>query len=605
MILNYLYNYLYNYMYNILLFLENKKLIIYPIFFIYYFINYYLILIPQLFKDSENNVLFTLSNNVLSSAIWIGLIIFIDILLLGYIITRLIFLYRVPYDTISNKQKLLFLIPVIIISYLTIFFNILVSSKYLIKLSNSNILKYIFNIFTGIFFIIYILLFLFNINEPINIEFLITLLLIVIITYENILLSVTEIYKTISYLLNDDFSLITVNCLNNPNEKFNNFDSKSYSSNIQIKYISDKYGSTYLKTMGNIPVSFFNKNINEYQDLILSDFYYLGSYYSYLGNSPLNGTPNLEALKIILTEYKCRIIHLDIYSDKKDEYDPKANPIIKCENMSLNALPLNFEKTMNLINKYIWLNDDPNNLSYPFFLYLNFNFNPNNEAIYMKIYSILLKVFSKYLVDKKYSFSGRNGTFPISMAKMKECLGKIIIITNIYPTKTALDEIINISSNSLSNNFNIKLYKETYVKFDKIGISEDNDKTNLLNNSKTNMSFYYSLPSKSNKNNSDAKAGLFNPSFQDIAQYGIQGTLMYVFVPDDNFHKWVLFFKTKNNMNPVLKEEILRYVIKEVNEIKEQNPVTGLQPSQKYCLIPGLLSTEKSNISDRVVNNSC
>ena len=594
-----------NYLYNTLLFLENKKLIIYPIFFIYYFITYYLILIPQLFKDSENNVLFALSNTVLNSGIWIGLMIFIDILLLGYIIIRLIFLYRIPYNTISNKQKLLFLLPVIIICNLTIFFNILIFSQYLIKLSNSNILKYIFNIITGIFFIIYILLFLLNINENINIEFLITLLLIVIITYENILLSVTEIYKTYSYLQNDDFSLITVNCLNNPNEKFNNSDNISYSSNLQIKDISDRYGSTYLKTIGNIPVSFFNKNINDYQDLILSDFYYLGSYYSYLGNSPLNGTPNLEALKIALVEYKCRIIHLDIYSDKTDEYDPQANPIIKCATMSPSGIPLNFEETINLINKYIWLNNDPNNLSYPFFLYLNFYFNPNNEAIYLKIYSILLKVFSKYLVDKKYSFSGRNGTFPISMAKMKDCLGKIIIITNIYPTKTALDEIINVSSNSLSNNFNMQLYKESYIKYDKIGISEDNDKTTLLNNSKTNMSFYYSLPNESYKNSNQSKAGLYNPSFQDVAQYGIQGTLMYIFVPDDNLQKWILFFKTKNDMNPVLKEESLRYIIEEIYEIKKQNPVSGLQPSQKYCLIPGLLSTEKSNISDQPSNSSC
>jgi hypothetical protein len=597
--------YLYNILYSTLLFLEKKKLIIYPIFLIYYFINYYLILIPQLFKDSENNALFNLSNIILSSGIGITIMIIIDILLLGYIITKLIFLYKQPYNTITNKQKLFFLIPVIIICNITIFFNVLIFSPYLIKLSNSLILKYLFNIFTGIFFVIFISLFLLNINEVVNIEFLITLLLIIIITYENILLSVTEIYKTYSYLQHDDFSLITVNCLNNPNENFDSSNKISYSSNPQIKDISNRYGATYLKTMGNIPVSFFNKTINDYQDLILSDFYYPGSYYSYLGNSPLSGTPNLEALEIVLKEYNCRIIHLDVYSDKTDEYDPKANPIIKCANMSANATPLNFEETMNLINKYIWLNNDPNNLSYPFFLYLNFNFNPNNEAIYLKIYSILLKVFSKYLVDKKYSFSGRNGTFPISMAKIKECLGKIIIITNIYPTKTALDEIINISSNNLSNNFNIKLYKESYVKYDQIGISEDNDKTTLLNNSKTNMTFYYSLPNESYKNNSNSKAGLYNPSFQDIAQYGLQGTLMYMFVPDDNLQKWILFFKSKNNMNPVLKEESLRYNINDVYEIKQQNPVTGLQPSQNYCLIPGLLSTEKSNVSDKPVNNSC
>ena len=35
-----------------------------------------------------------------------------------------------------------------------------------------------------------------------------------------------------------------------------------------------------VKTIGNIPIAFLNENINDYQDLILSDFYYPASYYS-------------------------------------------------------------------------------------------------------------------------------------------------------------------------------------------------------------------------------------------------------------------------------------------------------------------------------------
>ena len=66
-----------------------------------------------------------------------------------------------------------------------------------------------------------------------------------------------------------------------------------------------------------------------------------------------------------------------------------------------------------------------------------------------------------------------------------------------------------------------------------------------------------------------------------------------------------MFFKNKNNMNPVLKDESLRLVKQKTKEIKQQNPVLGFQKPQKYCLIPGLMETNKSNISGNPTNNSC
>jgi hypothetical protein len=221
------------------------------------------------------------------------------------------------------------------------------------------------------------------------------------------------------------------------------------------------------------------------------------------------------------------------------------------------------------------------------------------------MYKSILKIFSKYLMNKKYGFCERNSKYPISMAPMKECIGKIVLICNIYPTKTVLDELINTSTNDLSNSFKINVYKENYVKYEKVGISQDNDKTKLLNNSKTNFSFYYTEPNEKYKNDNQMKAGLYNPSFQDIAQYGIQGTLMYMFITDDNFKNWLLFFKSKNNLNPVLKDEILRYVINEIPTINKLKPIEGLQKPQKYCIVPGLLDTEKSNITEGTQNNSC
>ena len=80
---------------------------------------------------------------------------------------------------------------------------------------------------------------------------------------------------------------------------------------------------------------------------------------------------------------------------------------------------------------------------------------------------------------------------------------------------------------------------------------------------------------------------------------------MYVFIPDDNLNKWKSFFKNKNNLNPVLKDESLRLVNNLTVEIKKQDPILGLQKPQKYCLIPGVLSTEKSNLSDTTSNSTC
>jgi hypothetical protein len=492
----------------------------------------------------------------------------------------------------------------IFISAILIYFNILTYSKKLDFIAKSKITKYVFMVVSYIFYILLLTLFIYNIDQPLNIEFFISIEILFLFLLENIMSSLSSINKIYYELKSNDFSILTINCFNNQNiEGYS--DTTNDNSINQITSISEKYGDNYLKTIGNIPVSFLNKTKNAYQDLVLADFYYPCSYYTYLANSPLNGTPDLEAIKISLSKFKVRFIHLDIFSNSSDDYDPKALPIVRCENMKEGKSGLNLEDIFGLVNKWAWITDNTNNSSYPLFLYLKINFEQSNENLFIRIYEILIKFFSKYLIDKKYGFSGRNGAFPISMAKMKECIGKIIIITDVYPTRTVLDEIINGSTSGLDNSVIINEYKDSYVKYDKVGLGQDNDKTSLINNTKLNLNFYYTSPNKKYKNDSQDKAGLFNPSFQDCAQYGIQGTLMYLFIPDDNLNKWNLFFKNKNNLNPVLKDEILRLVTNKDKEIKKQNPVVGLQKPQKYCVVPGLISTEKSNLSANPTNVSC
>jgi hypothetical protein len=571
---------------------DNKKVFFYNVFFIIYFLLYYILTIPPNFNDENSNFYINkIKNNK------IKFIIFLIVIHAVYVGLSIFLIHKY-----KENKFISILIPIYLTSIIC-YIDVLFLNKYLLFISELKIIKYIFIILSSVFYIIFFTIFLFNINNDSNIEFYISLIILFIFLITNIINSSVNINKIYSLLKNNDYSTLTINC-SNYNNSIEKFEDNSINNFDQIDAINKKYGDNYLKTVGNIPIAFYNSYLKEYQDLFLADFYYPGSYFSYLADTPLNGTPSLEALKIALTIFKVRVIHLDIFSDKTDEFDPNANPIVRCTNMKDGASPLNLDDVFGLINKFAWITEN-NNLSYPLFLYLNFNFNLMNEKLCIKIYESLIKFFSKYLVDKKYSFSGRNSNFPISTAKIKECLGKIIIITNEYPTKTVLDELINTSNNNLNNSFELKEYKQLYVTYDEIGLSQDNDKTELVTDAKININFYYTLANDSKKNNNQPKAGLFNPSFQDCAQYGIQGTLMYLFIPDTNLEKWNGFFKSKNNLNPVLKDELLRYVIKNKNEIKKQDPMLGLQKSQKYCVVPGLISTEKSNLSTGSANPSC
>jgi len=579
--------------------INEHKPIIYIISFIFYFLLYFLIKIPQQVKNSNKNPIINVINNI-NQKLWFMIILLIlNILYIIFIIVSFNFYYKyINYIIVGS----------IFISFIIIYIDIISYNKYFTIISNSIITKIIYLILSTLFYIIFIILFFKNIDSvfdddyKLNIEFIISLEILLLFLIEYIINSINSLNEIYYKLKNDDFSTLTVQCFNNTiNEQYNN----NTTVNTQINNISDKYGTNYLKTIGNIPIAFLNSNNDDYQDLILADFYYPGSYYTYLADTPLNGSPNLDAIRIALVDFKVRIIHLDIFSDLDDLYDPKSLPIVKCENMKEGQSGLNFNDVLGTINKWAWITDDPNKLCYPLFIYLNFKFPEENENIYLRIYESLIKYFSKYFVDKKYSFSGRNNAFPISMAKMKDCLGKIIIITNNYPTKTVLDELINTSINDLNHYITLNEYKQSYITYDKLGLSLDNNKIDLLNNSKSCLTLYYTNPNISYKNNNQSKAGLFNPSFQDCAQYGIQSTLMYLFVPDDNLNKWNLFFKNKNNLDPVLKDELLRLVNKKQLEIKSQPPITGLQTPQKYCIVNGLISTNKSNISENLTNSSC
>ena len=189
---------------------------------------------------------------------------------------------------------------------------------------------------------------------------------------------------------------------------------------------------------------------------------------------------------------------------------------------------------------------------------------------------------------------------------MDECIGKIIISSNRFPTHTILDEVINSSTNDLTPDLSIIEFKMDYAKYDVVGISQDYDKNKLVTDGKNYFTLFKSEPAESYFTKNQPKSGLFNPKFQDAAQYGVQGTMMYLFLPDTNFNLWYEYFKNKSNFDPILKDQSLRYVEDKKTETESVNPTTGLQTPQKYCVAPnGFMDTDLGNLSEGNNNVSC
>jgi len=574
--------------------IDKFKVVIYIFYFIIYFILYYSIIIPRTFPPFQPKNMKPYKTVIIIS----------DIIYVLFLIGALVYYFK-NFFTITQKMKLYVLFIPIIVGSILIAFNTYIYNEYLQKMSQSKATSIIFYIISIAFYIIFLSLFIFNINDSLNIEFLLSLVILILFLIEYII-STRQSLKDIYYnLKNNNFSLITTTCFTNNDSE--NFENSNVSTNNEIIAINQKYGPNYLKTDGNIPIAFLNNITNNYQNLVLCDFYYPASNYTYIPDTPLNGTPSIDAINISITNYGMRFLTFDIYSNSSNEYDSNASPIIKCENMSINAEPLNLDDVFGTINKYAWVTHGPDHKPYPLFIYLRLKYNIDNTTITDKINDSYLKFFGKYLPDPKYGYNGRNSTFPISKAPMEKSIGKVFLITDNYPTKTVFDESITACTNNLSDNFNLNIYKTDYIKWPDTGLSNDYDKTKLINDCKTKFNIFYSQPNEKYANDNNEKAGLFNPSFQDCAQYGCQGTLMFPFLPDINFNFWYNYFIQYGKIQPILKDESLRSVLEEKVVIQQQNPVVGLQTPTETCVGPKdiLPPSSFSNLSDKSTNNSC
>ena len=567
--------------------LNNNNVMFYMIYFFIYFFIYFAIT-SRYINNSYVELINKYSKYTVFKIIFYG---FISISILCWLVY-----FGLSFSDTKNKFKQMILIT----SGITIMFMLFNFAQiFLIKITNKIPVIVIIIIFVWfllyniVFFIFYITMFIINLHEDYNIEVCVAFILLYLFdnfNYNNNNNNKKNTYQTLN---DNDFNYQMMKCfVRSPTE---NYESQNSINNLPyIENLLSTKGNDYLEFDYNIPIKFKNPETGAMQDLTLADFYYPGSYKSYLGNTPLNGSPDIIALEKALSDYKARIVTLDIYSDIDNEFSEKANPVVTVnpENLKEGSSPLSLEECFKTINNYAWLPNNKNEIAYPFFLILEFHFDDNNDMFYEKIRNLIMKYFRKYLMSNKYDFNGHNGNNHINKAPIKECLGRLILITNKYPVGP-LNELVNCSigkeaPNNTNNAINLNEYTKSMVYYENSGLSQSESITKLTNECRTTINFYYSVPNIDYENKGQEKAGLYNPKFQDVAQYGVQSTLMYLYLPDMNLNKWYSYFLKKSNFDPVLKDETLRNILIPNKDMKPQNQTAGIGASpENISIMPG------------------
>ena len=331
-----------------------------------------------------------------------------------------------------------------------------------------------------------------------------------------------------------------------------------------------------------IPIVYYNKYFDKKLDLKVCDFYWASSRKSYLPCGQTCDICSYDAIRLCLLS-GARLIDIDIYSDESGTMPIIRSRVPMPEFMSGLKTYLDLEKCLYIIKKYAWIDES----TYPLILYLNIQ--TNNRMVLYNLTQILNKVFKGRFLNKRYSFSGRNGQYPFGQIFIKELFGNVAIITNKYPIMGILDEYINGTVGQNQKFISQIDYVPSMSEYGGI-ISRNNNVGDMINNNKFNVTIINSESENQSKidhsseclfvqNFRNPKIDLYNADPEDCWKLGNQFVLMNYQLYDDNMKKYVEKFKESSL---VLKPESLRYIAKPKELLVDQN--------KKASYIPRIIS---------------
>ncbi len=313
----------------------------------------------------------------------------------------------------------------------------------------------------------------------------------------------------------------------------------------------------YQVKKGDFPMTYYNKYYQKNMDLKVTDFYWPCSRKSYL---PCGQTSDLCSMDAILLCLKsgARLLNLDIYSDTQS-----AKPVIRNKTlMPYYGVPLEVDETFKQIKTNAW----KDNSRYPLILYLTVN--TEDPSIMDQIYELLIKHFNGKFINKKYSFNGRDGKYPLSQVTIKEFQGNVAVITDKYPLTGKLNELINGVVSPTQEYINQHIYSPEDENYGGI-IVKTSDTESLVNHNRTYLTLVESEGTNSLANVHNPKSDLYNPPPKDCWKFGCQWVLMNYQLFDNNMNTYLKKFQ---NSSLVLKPEALRYVPKPPPKVNDQHP---------------------------------
>ena len=259
---------------NIIKNINENKFLVYPILLIVYFFFFFSNFFYNLNNCTNNNDY----DKYTTKSAKITIIVFDVLLIIGIIVFYYLFVNYKRYNAINGLCKnygnygnlnfygIIFGIVLVIVLFAV--FNNLIFFEDLKKMyadkKISNILTIIYTVFQCLLYLFIIFVYLLNIcyendeNGDMKFEFTIVFVLILLLIVCNILLTVKGTFEINRLLKNVDLSLLSQNCfIRNPGN--NDGNGKGIESMVE-KYDEEVINNN-LKVINNIPVAFFNKNI--------------------------------------------------------------------------------------------------------------------------------------------------------------------------------------------------------------------------------------------------------------------------------------------------------------------------------------------------------
>jgi hypothetical protein len=324
-------------------------------------------------------------------------------------------------------------------------------------------------------------------------------------------------------------------------------------------------------------VEYFNPFYQENMPLKVADFYWASSRKSYLPIGESWDFPAYEAIQKVL-DTGARLIHLDIYSQQDSVLDANAIPVVRNRTINPLATALNFKQCLQVISENAWTK----NPNYPLILYLEIHTtdkDSNGQPVYnknvlIKIGQTILEIFSNKLINKIYGFNGRSNNFPLGQINISDILGKIAIITNVYPTIGILNELTNGVVNKDQQFIRLIPYSEVNLKYGGLQASE-NDPNSLIQHNYKYLTLVSPVSQTSLFNFFEPKDDLYNIPAEQAWKMGCQMVLMNYQLLDSNLRDYLKMF---SNSSLVLKPDTLRLIPKPRPVSKKQNPQLYFTP---------------------------